>query len=185
MIVYRYPELIQYTFPSRAVWLFPSHTGVILFGSQGMSMELIHLTQVPFKSQSLYASLWDRGLAKMIDFALLGICLVSFDLAFGTSFVIGGVGHASQGRYDVFVFLLFCLYSALLESSRHQATLGKRVMGIVVTDLDGNRISFGRALARSAMQWLSLIDYIPAVFSNRKQALHDYAVDTQVVLRTL
>lgn len=148
-------------------------------------MELIHLTQVPFKSQSLYASLWDRALAKMIDFALLGICLMPFDLAFGTSFVIGGVGHASHDRYDAFAFLLFCLYSVLLESSRHQATLGKRMMGIVVTDLDGNRISFGRALARSAVQWLSFIDYIPAVFSSRKQALHDHLANTQVVLRTL
>lgn len=40
------------------------------------------------------------------------------------------------------------LYFALQESGRHQATLGKRIMGLSVVDLAGNRLSFGRASAR-------------------------------------
>jgi uncharacterized RDD family membrane protein YckC len=35
-----------------------------------------------------------------------------------------------------------------MESSSKQATLGKMALGIIVTDLAGNRISFGKASAR-------------------------------------
>ena len=40
------------------------------------------------------------------------------------------------------------LYWALCESSAWQATLGKKALGIIVTDLEGRRISFGRASGR-------------------------------------
>src|ERR1700678_1757090 len=42
-----------------------------------------------------------------------------------------------------------CLYWALCESSAWQATLGKKALRIIVTDLEGRRISFGRAVGRS------------------------------------
>jgi len=41
------------------------------------------------------------------------------------------------------------VYYAGFESSRRQATFGKRAIGIKVTDLAGGRIGFGRALTRS------------------------------------
>ncbi|PJA96409.1 MAG: RDD family protein [Ignavibacteriales bacterium CG_4_9_14_3_um_filter_34_10] len=69
------------------------------------------------------------------------------------------------------------LYYALMESSARQATIGKSTLNLKVTDLTGNRISFGRATGRYFAKILSGlvfgIGYIIMVFSPRKQTLHD------------
>jgi uncharacterized RDD family membrane protein YckC len=77
------------------------------------------------------------------------------------------------------------LYFAVLESSAHQATLGKLAVGLIVTDAQGQRISFGRAVGRKFSKVLSQmtfgIGYILAGFTDRKQALHDLVAGTLVV----
>jgi uncharacterized RDD family membrane protein YckC len=74
-----------------------------------------------------------------------------------------------------------------MESSSYQATLGKMICGMKVTDLFGNRISFERATARHFAKWLSGlilgIGYIMVGFTERKQGLHDLLAGT-LVLRT-
>ena len=73
--------------------------------------------------------------------------------------------------------VLHWLYYALLESSSRQATLGKMAIGIIVTDLDGGRISFGRAngryLGKMVSAFILMIGFIMAGFTERKQGLHD------------
>jgi uncharacterized RDD family membrane protein YckC len=60
-------------------------------------------------------------------------------------------------------------------------------MGLVVTDMNGNRISFLRATGRYFAKILSalilLIGYIIAAFTARKQALHDMLASTLVLKR--
>lgn len=77
------------------------------------------------------------------------------------------------------------LYYALMESSKKQATLGKIAVGIRVTDLQGNQISFGRATSRYFARILSSmffgIGYLMAGFTEKKQALHDRVAQTLVV----
>ncbi len=70
------------------------------------------------------------------------------------------------------------LYFAYLESGEKQGTWGKQMLGIYVTDLTGNRISFGRASGRFFAKIISGliplgIGYIMAGITERKQALHD------------
>ncbi len=69
------------------------------------------------------------------------------------------------------------LYFALLESSPAQATVGKRVLNVQVTDLDGNRIGFAQATGRHFGKMLSGlavgVGYAMAAFTERKQGLHD------------
>jgi uncharacterized RDD family membrane protein YckC len=81
--------------------------------------------------------------------------------------------------------LIGWLYFALMESSNKQATLGKMLIGIKVTDLDGNRITFGKATARHFSKIISgvilAVGYIMAGFTQRKQALHDIIAGTLVV----
>jgi uncharacterized RDD family membrane protein YckC len=81
--------------------------------------------------------------------------------------------------------VLHWLYYSLLESSAWQATLGKKALGLEVTDLDGNRISFGRATGRffaKFISWMILfIGYIMAGFTEKKQALHDILAGTLVI----
>jgi uncharacterized RDD family membrane protein YckC len=58
-------------------------------------------------------------------------------------------------------------------------------LGIRVTDLDGGRISFGRATGRYFGKILSGlilgIGFLMAAFTERKQALHDLLAGTLVV----
>jgi Tfp pilus assembly major pilin PilA len=74
-----------------------------------------------------------------------------------------------------------------MESSELQGTLGKLAVGIKVTDLDGNRISFARAtgrLAAHAVSGITLgIGFAMAVFTRRRQTLHDTIAGTLVVGR--
>ncbi len=81
--------------------------------------------------------------------------------------------------------VLTWLYCAMMESSSKQATLGKMAVGIRVTDVRGQRISFGRATGRhfgKIISALSLfIGYMMAGWTQRKQALHDMMADTLVV----
>ena len=51
-------------------------------------------------------------------------------------------------RLALLRMVIHWLYYSLLESSAWQATLGKKALGLEVTDLDGNRIGFGRATGR-------------------------------------
>jgi len=68
-----------------------------------------------------------------------------------------------------------------MEASRKQATLGKMILGITVTDLGGRRISFSHSAVRSGLNVFAFgSDTVPgscepaAMFaSERKQALHD------------
>ncbi len=79
------------------------------------------------------------------------------------------------------------LYSALLQSSSRQATLGQLALGIHVTDLEGRRVSFARASGRhfaTVLTGLTFgIGYLIMLFTTRKQTLHDLIGGT-VVVRT-
>lgn len=58
-------------------------------------------------------------------------------------------------------------------------------MGIVVTDLNGNRLTFEKATGRYFAKYLSTMTlgfgYLMAVFTEKKQALHDLVAGTLVV----
>ena len=99
-----------------------------------------------------YAGFWVRFLAFLIDNAVVGIgfVLILIPLIFltGLGGFIGEI-HPNEDMNDVGIFMLFgllflaatasllltWLYHALMESSEWQATLGKKVLGLVVTDM--------------------------------------------------
>ncbi len=76
------------------------------------------------------------------------------------------------------------LYFAVMESSTWQATLGKRLIGIKVTDVEGRRIGLARATARfiaAALSWLTLnLGHALAAWTPQRRALHDYVAGTRV-----
>jgi len=94
-----------------------------------------------------------------------------------------------------FVFLLATaslvltwLYHALMESSEWQATLGKKALGLVVTDMAGQRVSFARSTGRHFGKIITnmvplFIGYIMAGFTAKKQALHDMLAGCLVLRR--
>jgi uncharacterized RDD family membrane protein YckC len=88
-----------------------------------------------------------------------------------------------------FILLSFAiqwLYYAMMESSEWQATVGKKILHLQVTDMFGNRLTFGRATGRYfgkvVNQFIPLaIGFIIAGFTEKKQALHDFIAGTVVV----
>src|SRR5947207_11226480 len=77
------------------------------------------------------------------------------------------------------------LYQSLLESSSWQGTVGKKVLGLRVTDLNGNRIGFGKATGRYFGKIVSAlilgIGFIMIAFTEQKQGLHDIMAGTFVL----
>lgn len=152
-----------------------------------------------------YAGFWVRFLAFLIDNAVMGIgfVLILIPLIFltGLGGIIGEI-HPNEDMNDVGIFMLFALlflaatvtllwtwlYHALMESSEWQATVGKRLLGLVVTDMAGQRVSFGRATGRHFAKIVTnmvpaFIGYIMAGFTERKQALHDMLAGCLVLRR--
>ncbi|MCI5227953.1 MAG: RDD family protein [Candidatus Electrothrix sp. AX2] len=103
----------------------------------------------------------------------------------------GGEPASMSGSFifvQVLSFVLPWLYSAFTESSVWQATLGKKALGIQVTDNDGDQISFWRATGRHWSKIISgiilCIGFIMVAFTKRKQGLHDMIAGTLVVKKS-
>ncbi len=77
------------------------------------------------------------------------------------------------------------LYFALGESSPDQGTVGKKLLGLRVVDLERGRITPARAAGRFLVKILSCAALFSGVVmigvTRRKQALHDLAADTLVM----
>jgi|SRR5580704_223551 uncharacterized RDD family membrane protein YckC len=141
-----------------------------------------------------YAGFWLRVVAHFIDGILAGIVFVLLLLI---AFAMIGPGHlkalAEGSNPDEFFtpeviaiivmlagtsMVMMWLYYAWMESSSYQGTLGKMALGLIVTDLEGRRVSFGRAtgryFAKIVTGFIPLgIGYAMAGFTEKKQALHD------------
>jgi uncharacterized RDD family membrane protein YckC len=80
------------------------------------------------------------------------------------------------------------LYFALLESSEWQGTAGKKVLGLIVTDMNGQRVTFmratGRHFSKIVTSFIPLgIGYAMAGFTQKRQALHDMIASCLVLRR--
>lgn len=93
--------------------------------------------------------------------------------------------YSSMGTASLITTVLAWLYFAYCESSAWQATVGKLALGIRVTDLQGQRISFARALGRYPAKFLSYlilcIGFLMVAWTQRKQGLHDMIAGTLVL----
>lgn len=89
------------------------------------------------------------------------------------------------GKLVIGILLLF--YAPLMEAGRRQATLGKMALGLHVETVAGDRPSFLRLFARNLAEVLCLatlgFGYAIALFTRRRQALHDLLSGTVVIAR--
>jgi len=143
-----------------------------------------------------YAGFWLRFWAGSVDLALeaLGALLLTLAIdvvlrRFGRGF---GLDPWETKVFTGVAYILILavgswLYCAFAESSRWRATVGKRLLGLQVVTLEGERTSFGQATARHFMKFLSLfcltIGFLMSGWTKRRQALHDMPCDV-VVIRT-
>jgi uncharacterized RDD family membrane protein YckC len=85
--------------------------------------------------------------------------------------------------YFVTKVILVYIYFVLFEISKWQGTIGKKLLKIKVTDINGQRITFKKATIRLFSKFLSaqlLIGYIMIFFTSKKQGLHDLIAKTLV-----
>lgn len=144
------------------------------------------------------AGFWKRFLAILIDICglwlarllirvfkiTLGLFGMEQDLTYWASGEDGAV--FSVLLITASVILLPWLYYAILESSKLQGTIGKKVMGIIVVDQHNRPVSFWRASGRYWGKLLSSVFFVGFIITGltqRKQALHDLIAQTYVVNR--
>jgi uncharacterized RDD family membrane protein YckC len=88
--------------------------------------------------------------------------------------------------FSVFLFFILIpwVYFAYFYSSKNQGTLGNMAVRVAVTDMQGNRITFGRATLRFFAMYLCLftllIGFLIIAFTGYKQGLHDKIAATLV-----
>lgn len=152
-----------------------------------------------------YAGFWKRALALLIDSFVLTIpmgavgalLLVPTGMAFARlaasntepspEVMLGLMGRYFAGMALIWLIAIVggWLYFALMESGKHQATLGKMSLGIKVTGPNGERISFARASGRFFGKMISgmtlYFGFYMAGFTQKRQALHDIMATTLVV----
>jgi uncharacterized RDD family membrane protein YckC len=142
-----------------------------------------------------YAGFWRRFAAIIIDWIILNV------LSLGINAVTGLGNSAADSATDIEIYTYFfstnflmyfgisifatILYYGLFESSPLQATPGKMALSIKVTDMNGNRVSIGRAIGRYLGKILSSlilgIGYLMIAFTEKKQGLHDIMAETLVI----
>jgi len=81
------------------------------------------------------------------------------------------------------------LYSSIAEASVAQATIGKRLLDIKVTDMMGNRINFGVSFGRNLAKAISVaplfFGYLYSFLNKKQQCWHDLIADTLVIKQRL
>ena len=147
----------------------------------------------------IYAGFWRRAIAFMVDMIIVSIPTA---LIFGPmvavhvmslggldpnnlSAIQAGLLGATVFSWQFVSLVLTWLYFAFFESGKKQSTWGKRLLGIKVVGVEGQRISFARATGRFFAKGVSYlifyIGFIMAGFTSRKRALHDMIAETYVV----
>lgn len=141
-----------------------------------------------------YAGFRRRLAAYIIDCIVAGI--LAYSVAVAGALLIGlpsgerfdGVAVTIAAAWICASYLMApWLYWSLMERSSRQATLGKRALGIIVTDIEGRRVTFARGTVRYWAKLISfltlLIGFMLAGFTPRKQALHDIVSSCLVVMK--
>ncbi len=140
-----------------------------------------------------YAGFWIRVLAYIIDTIILalvgGVLGAMFGISMlGFSSVLSDPTGGAELLMNLVSIIIGVAYFAVMESSTWQATLGKKALGLVVTDVSGNRISLMRGVGRYFAKIISaiilLIGFIMVAFTERKQGLHDIIAGTLVLKGT-
>jgi uncharacterized RDD family membrane protein YckC len=132
------------------------------------------------------AGFWIRAVAALADFGLFFLVQVSF----------GYVGAVTVGP-DVeelpafvplvwaFTVLFAAAYSTVLQSGGGGQTVGKMLVGVAVTSVEGGALSTGAALLRFIGYFASLaplgLGFAMAGLRRDKRALHDLLAGSRVV----
>lgn len=125
------------------------------------------------KRKYIYAGFWVRSVASLIDILVLLLPSIIIEQLLGESIVS-----------IFFTLVLWWFYTTMMLSSSWEATVGKRVVGIYVTDYNHETLSFKEASIRSLLSLISyalLLPILLMLFTDKKQTFHDYYAKTIVL----
>ena len=138
-------------------------------------------------STDMLASRVKRFVAMIID----SVCFSLLYTLISTSmFFLVGVENFSATAailfYVILLSLVFVVYWLIFGyfNANHRQTLGKKVMGMVVTNKEGGPLSLSKASMRSLIYFAESIIFLPLLwifFDKEKQTLHDKAVHSIVI----
>lgn len=144
--------------------------------------------QPRFANQAMqYADYMPRVAAALLDglFLMLMGCVPGFGIMIVVVMLIGANepdaadAAAALGNccFQVVYQVVGVIYYVTLETSTKQGTWGKQIVGIKVADLNGNRITIGRAIGRYFAKIITGltcgIGMLMPLFTEKKQTLHD------------
>ncbi len=123
-----------------------------------------------------------RGLQNAYFYAVQHIPADQLTVEGTTGALVGSILAA----YGVLLVIVPWLYFAGFESSRSQATPGKVLMGLVVTDMEGSKPTFARTSLRFFAKYIStiiiFIGFLMIGFTKKRQGLHDKIAGCLVLL---
>ena len=122
-----------------------------------------------------YAGFFVWAMAFMVD----GIIAAAISGVLGTVFGLEGFAWAPLSGVVSFG------YDVLLTAGRRQATIGKRLMGLVVVTEMGTQLTYGRAawrhLSRLVSSFFFGLGFIWVLFDGERQGWHDHLAGTYVI----
>ncbi len=125
-----------------------------------------------------YSGFFRRFIASIIDIFVIILFIVFIQFILG---IMDGL------FFNIIIFLIVWNYFAFQESSTRKGTVGKQAMNLIVTDLDGNKISFTQATKRFLGKFLAAVPFFAGFllifFTKKKQALHDIIAKTLVFVQ--
>ena len=147
--------------------------------------ELLGFTK-PALLMQYFGSFDQRLLASVLDwFILLGVFII---IAFIVVLLfIQDKETRMIASFTILGIIPFAkiIYHIIMESSAKQATYGKQMLKIKVVDMQGNRISTGKAISRNLCKIFSVgtffIGYLFAFFNKKQQCLHDMMAGTLII----
>jgi uncharacterized RDD family membrane protein YckC len=136
-----------------------------------------------------YAGFWMRLLAYVLD--VLFICLIAIVLSISIRGVLlafqvdVGQPKAVAGLVLLFDLVMAIIYYVIFPSGAWQATPGKRICGIHIIRVSGERVSGGLAFGRWLSYFLSsltlCIGFMMIGWNKEKKGLHDIVCGTRVI----
>lgn len=93
-----------------------------------------------------------------------------------------------RSNMRIIELIIWVIYSVIMDVSEWQGTFGKRILGICVVDMEGNKLTMEQSLKRNVTKALSVfIFYLGVIWillDKNRQALHDKIAGALIIVKS-
>lgn len=116
--------------------------------------------------------------------ARMGACIID---GIVLCIIMGLCFYVSYGLGAIVMFVGSTLYFGIMEGSKVHGTMGKYLMGIVVSDENGQPVDYGKSFTRAICRLLSTAilgtGFLIGLFDEEGKTLHDRIAGTRVITK--